>query len=156
MLFAGGWIPPTMAQEHLNEGRFGCTAFPNATGTLYFGGDQIMVSSASKAPAVAAQFVNFLISPVEQAKYQGQLNSPYSLVNGVTISPSNGPFGPVMRNMLTGAKGAFTTTDTTAPTAVYEEVYTAQDLVCEGKLTGAQARGARIQAAVEKYLKTGQ
>jgi raffinose/stachyose/melibiose transport system substrate-binding protein len=155
MLFAGGWIPPTMAQEHLNESNFGVFAFPNSTGTLYFGGDQVMISSASKVPAVAAQFINFLTSPAEQGKYQGQLNSPYSLVNGVTISASNGPFGPVMRNMLTGAKGAFTTTDTTAPTAVYEEVYNAQDLVCEGKLTGAQA-GTQIQAAVEKYLKTGQ
>ena len=155
MLFAGGWIPPAMAQLHLNESKYGVFAFPNPTGTLYYGGDQIMIASSSKVQSVGAQFINFMTSPAEQAKYQGQLNSPYSLVNGVKLTPSSGPFGPLMKNMLTGAKGAFTTTDTLAPTAVYEVVYSAQDLVCEGKITGAQA-GVQIEAAVKTYLKTGQ
>jgi raffinose/stachyose/melibiose transport system substrate-binding protein len=156
MLFAGGWIPPTMAQEHLNESHFGVFAFPNPSGTLYFGGDQIMISSASKIPSVAAEFINFMTSPTEQAKYQGQLNSPYSLVEGVPLSAAKtGPFGPIMKKMLMDAKSVFTTTDTTAPTPVYEEVYNVQDLVCEGKLSPAQA-GVKIQAAVTQYLKTGQ
>ena len=150
MTIDGDWSVSTLQAGKQDLSKWGIFAFPTDTNRLSYFTESLWISSKSTKQDMAAELINYLVSPAVQTKYFGQLGTTVSPTKGVVPPASLNPMSLDWYNLIGKYNGAFQPSDQAFP----PEVVTAYELEMQkielGQITGSQAVSA-LQGEIDTY-----
>ena len=142
MALEGTWFDAQVTDNGMNAKDVGIFPFPTGTGRLYGFGEAMYVNAASKAPDLAAKFLDFAMSTDEQNKSGGA----FAAINvNKDVAPStDNALHALWPPIFAAAKGMYINNDQNLSLDQTTEYWRIQNSVLTGSIAPADA-GAQFQ-----------
>lgn len=146
MALEGTWFDAQATDNGMSPDDVGIFAFPTGTGRLYGFGEALYVSSASKAPDLAAKFLDFVMSTDEQNKSGGA----FAAINvNKDVPPSaDNALHALWPPIFDAADGMYINNDQNLSLDQTTEYWRIQNSVLTGSIAPADA-GAEFQKFID-------
>lgn len=148
----GQWYDGSIIREGQNMGNYGTFAFPSGGSNRVSAFVEMTQLNANLSPEkleACIKFLDFYFSKESIARFGQYFNLPLPRLDAQM--PADQPNVAVML-AASNKNGTFTITDQAFPTEIADELFRVQDGIANGQVTPQQG-AARIQAAIEAYLK---
>jgi raffinose/stachyose/melibiose transport system substrate-binding protein len=150
--YEGDWIVPGLKGEGVNQEDLGFFYFPTGTDRVSFFTEQLFMTSNSKHKDEAAVFMDWISSPDAQKKYQSAWGS-LSPTKDLKLAPDAGPLIIQVNDMVAKAKGIYIPADQSLPLDAVNALFRVDADIIQNVIQPKDA-GAKIQAAIDNYMKT--